>query len=271
MNRLLTGVILISILFLGCTKDDEPDYATLILGTWVNKQIDNKAILTDASFVIGFRADRVETYATGFKVDDNNKTWIENDKYTYAVDCDKIIINGLNDLGNRFHFEFKILYVDQQILTYSVSKFMIDNVEFPDQKTYTSKKVATNLAKQFVGTWYGKSTTQGTADTSYHYWDYFADGHFDYYYRDGGGNWINKPDNEGAYFLYGDFLASNFTNDLIGGEKGKAFECWNIRIDGNTMFWTGIRENGQINTFRMEKVTGPPSFFTTQALCGKIE
>jgi hypothetical protein len=260
MNRLLCAVIFISILALGCKKNTDPDYTSLILGTWVNIQTDNKPILTDASFVIGFRSDKVETYASGVRLDSLNKTWIENNDYKYSVDGDRIIIDGFNDAGNKFHMEFKILNADEQTLSYSVSKFMIDNVEFPDKKTYTCKRLTTDLGSQLIGTWYGKSTTIGTADTSYHYWNYFAGGYFDYYYRDGSGNWINKPDNEGEYFLYGNLLASNFTNDLISGGKGLAFECWNISIEGETMLWTGLRENGVTTSFRMVRVPGPPAF-----------
>jgi hypothetical protein len=135
---------------------------------------------------------------------------------------------------------------------------MIDDVEYPDPKIYTNKKVTTDLTSKFVGTWYGKSTTPGNADSSYHYWEYLANGHFNYYYQDDKGNWVNKPDNEGVYFLYGGLLASNYTNDLISGETGKAFECWNFRIEGSTMFWTGLRENGLVSSFRMEKAAGPP-------------
>jgi len=105
---------------------------------------------------------------------------------------------------------------------------------------------------------YRKFITPGTSDVGYHYWEYFTNGHYNYYYQDDLGNWLNKPDNEGIYFLYGDLMASNYTNDLISGEKGKAYECWNFIIEGDTMFWTSLRENGLITSFRMEKVTGPP-------------
>lgn len=257
---LFTGMI-ISVLFTGCKKDKKTDYASLILGVWLNTLIDNNPVLTDNSYVIEFRSNQVESYAKGFVLDSNNKTWIENAKYNYTVDGDMIIIDGIDDPGNSFHMEFKILSIDQQILSYSVRKFIINNIEYPDQKIYNCKKMTADLTKQFIGTWYGKSTTPGSTDTSNHYWDYFANGHYDYYYRDGGGNWINKPDNEGFYFLYGDFLASNYTNDLIIGGKGKSFECWNISIAGDTMFWTGFRDNGLATSFRMEKAPGPPGSF----------
>lgn len=258
MKKLFFTGMIMSLLLWSCKKDSKTDYASLITGTWVNKQVDNQPVLTDASFTIEFRKDLVEIYAKGFQLDENNRTWLENDNYNYTVDGNRIIIDGMNNPGNLFHMEFEIQFVDQNTMTYTVSKFLIDNVSYPDPKTYTSKRVTTDLSGQFVGTWYGKSTTAGGTDSSYHYWEYFADRHFNYYYQDTAGNWINKPDNEGFYFLYGDLLASNYTNDLLSGGTGKAFECWNIRINIDTMFWTGLRENGRVTSFRMEKADGPP-------------
>jgi hypothetical protein len=256
---LLTGII-ISVLFWGCKKEDEEiDYASLILGAWVNTHIDNESVLTDAAFSFEYRSDNVQSFANGYVLDGSNKTWMESENYTYSVNGNRIIIDGLNVLGSHFHMEFDILFIDQSTFKYSVSKFLIDDVEFPDAKTYTNKKITTDLTSQFVGTWYGRTTTTGSIDDNYYYWDYFADGHFDYYFQDDEGNWVNKPDNEGNYFLYGDFLASNFTNDLLSGETGKAYECWNISIENNTMYWTGLRDNGQITSFQMEKVDSPPS------------
>ena len=258
MNKLILAAMMILLIFWSCKKDDEPDYASLIFGTWVNTQVDNKVILTDASFAFEFRSDNVQTFAAGYILDENNKTWITNDNYFYSVSGKKITINGVNFQGRNFHMEFEIQSVDEYTLTYSVSKFMIDNVEYPDPKTYTNKKVKADLSNQFTGTWYGKSTTQGSADSSFHYWQYFENGHFDYYYQDKDGKWISKQDNEGNYVLYGDLLASNYTNDLLSGVTGKAFECWNIFINRNTMSWTGLRENGKVTSFQMERVEGPP-------------
>jgi hypothetical protein len=260
MKKLLFSGIVLSLLLWSCKKKAEPDYASLVHGAWVNTHVDNKAIQTDASFFFEFRSDNVQPFACGYSLDENNKTWLENDNYTYLINGKNVIIDGVNVLGKKFHMEFEILSVDDHTLSYAVSKFMIDNVEYPDPKTYTNKKVTTDFQNKLVGTWYGKSITPGSMDDSYHYWDYLADGHFDYYYQDDKGNWINKPDNEGFYFLYGDLLASNYTNDLISGERGKAFECWNISIEGNTMLWNGLRENGLITSFRMEKVACPPVF-----------
>jgi len=156
MNKLLSAFILFSLLLVGCKKESKPDYATLLIGQWVNTQVDNKPILTNDSFVVEYRPDMVEVYSKGFSLDSNNKSWIVNYKYTYIVDGDLIIIDGVSDPGNKFHMEFRILYLDQEILTYSVELFMIDNVEYPDPKIYTSMRVTEDLSGILTGTWYGK-------------------------------------------------------------------------------------------------------------------
>lgn len=260
MKNLLFPCLILLLLSASCKKEKDPDYPSLVLGTWINVQVNHEPVLTDASFIIEFRSDGVETYAAGFQLDENNRSWIENNKYQYYLDGNCIIIDGHNELGNQFHMEFEILSIDPSCMTYSVRKFLIDNVEYPNEKLYTNIRTTGNPISQFVGTWYGKSTTSGSSDQSFHYWDYFPDGSFDYYFQDSTGVWINKPDNNGRYFLYGNFMASNYTNDLNTGEPGKAYECWNISVKGDSMFWTGLREGGITTSFRMVKKDGPPAF-----------
>jgi hypothetical protein len=258
MKKISLLSVLLILVFWSCNKENETNYASLIIGKWVNTSVDNVPVLTDKAFTFEYKADLTQTYANGYVLDENNKTWIENENYTYSVSGNKITVEGSDELGATFHMVFDILTADAETLRYSVSKFAVNGVEYPDSKIYTNKKVTEDLSSQFIGTWYGKSTTTGTTDDNYHYWEYLADGSFKYYYQDNEGNWINKPDNEGKYFLYGNLMASNYTNDLLSGETGKAYECWNISIDGNTMNWTGLRASGLTTSFQMEKVAGPP-------------
>lgn len=257
MKKLLFTGALFSVMLLGCKKEQKTDYSALILGTWTNTHIDGVPVLTDNSFAFEFRADNTQPYAMGYVLDDNNRTWIQNDPYPYSVNGNRITIDGTNKLGHVFHMEFLIQSVDGSSLVYSVDRFLIDNIEYPDPKIYTNRKETSDLSGRFTGTWYGRSTTAGS-DSSYHYWNYFEDGRFNYYYRDSLGQWVNKPDNEGRYFLYGSLLATNYTNDLLSGGTGKAYECWNISIRGDTMKWSGLRPDGLVTTFRMVRVPGPP-------------
>ncbi len=257
MKRLLVAAIITSLLLCSC-EDDDTDYAALLTGTWVNTHVDNVPVLTDDSYVCQYRPDMVQFYAQGVRLDENNKTWRESDTYTYQVEGRMIIIDGTDVNNKTYHLELEIVAMTRNSFTEVVKEYKVDNVNYPDPKSYTYHRVTEDYSDQFVGVWYGHCTTPGTSDTGYHYWEYFADGSFNYYYQDENDDWVRKSDNDGGYFLYGNLMASNYTNDLISGGTGKAYECWNFQITGNNMIWTGLRENGQTITYEMSKVAQAP-------------
>ncbi|MDP3462384.1 MAG: hypothetical protein Q8S18_06320 [Bacteroidales bacterium] len=257
-NKMLFGFALIFILFNGCKKDKDPNYAELLKGTWVNTQVNGHEVLTDATFVMEFLSDNTEMYASGVQMDENNKSWQENSFFTYSVSGDMISITSNDEAGSLTQMKFKIQSIENGTITYTVPTFSINGIEFPDQNTYTCKKVTNDYNDAFTGVWYGRCTTEGAADSLYHYWEYFADGSYNYYYQDENNNWIKKSDNEGHYFLYGQLMATNYTNDLISGGTGLDYECWNFTLDGNNMVWTGLRENNIIVNYEMVKVQSPP-------------
>ena len=245
-------------LFTSCENENEPGTAQLLVGEWINTEIDQVPIVTDSKFVMGLRSDNHELYASGFLLDENNKSWEEGEAYTYSVQNDILTIDGKDALDKMFHIEFKILTLNQSVLTYSVQTVRIDGVSYPDSKIYTCKKITKESSQSFTGIWYGRCTSAGSTDTKYHYWEYLSDGTYNYYYQDGSNKWIKKTDNEGRYFLYGNLFVSNYSNDLISGGTGHAFECWDFSISGNTMTWTGLREGNKTVTYQMEKVSTPP-------------
>jgi hypothetical protein len=251
-----TGLMILALLS-GC-KEDEPDYAELIVGKWLYTHVNGQPALTNESSYCEYRADGSEVYATGFQLDENNKTWIESDHFSYQVTGNILSIEGTDANGKQNEIEIEIESIDENQTTQTTRKYLIDNTNYPDANTYTYKLITSDFSNQFVGCWYGKCTTPGTSDTSYHYWEYFSDGTYNYYFQDDQGLWIKKSDNEGLYFLYGNLFVSNYSNDLVTGGKGKTFECWNFNIDGNNMTWSALRNNNLTESYQMTKVTNPP-------------
>lgn len=242
----------------GCKKEVHPDYETLLIGTWINSAIDGNVVKTDNAFVCDLRADKSGLYALGVDINDDNKLWIENDDFSYSIDGDEVTIEGTDVLNRSIKIEIEIKSISATEFTGTFDQFKVDGVNYSNSKIYTFKKLTTNYSAQFVGVWYGHCTSAGTTDTKYHYWEYFADGSYKYYYQDENDNWVLKEDNNGAYFLYGNYFASNYSNDLLSGGTGLAYECWNISIAGNQMTWTGLRDNGAVVTYEMEKRDAPP-------------
>lgn len=261
MKRAYLTLLLIPLLLTGCINEEEIDYESLIKGKWINILVDYQPILTDAAFYCEYKSDKTQIYSIGYKTDENNKNWIENDGYTYSVKKNQITVDGPDKNGDVFHMVFEILLIDETYMTYKVKEFRINNKDFTDAKIYTCKRVTEDLSAKLKGIWYGKCTSAGSPDTEYHYWEYLSEGKYNYYFKDANGKWTKKSDNEGKYFLYGNMFVSTYTNDLITGGKGKTFECWNIEINGNTMKWNGLRDNSYIVTYEMEKVPKLPAIY----------
>lgn len=255
--KTILATTLLTLMFWGCTHD-RTNYARILEGTWINTAVDHKPILTDATYVCQFRPDKVEVYAFGAQLDINNKSWVENDSYTYSVKGKTITIEGTDVLGKFYHMEVDIISMTQDSFSTSVKAFIVNGVDRPDPKIYSYKRITSDDRNQLLGIWYGRCITPESRDNKYHYWEYFADGRFNYYYQDGAGNWVKKKDNEGFYFVYGNFLATNYTNDWISRGSGKEFECWNFFISGTQMIWTGLRDNNKTITYQMEKVAHAP-------------
>ncbi len=257
MKQTNTLLLLLTLLLMSCEKE-EKSFETLLRGTWINTHIDNQPIETDQTFVLSFRPDGVELYAKGFILDENNRSWVENSNYTYTLKGNRLLIEGTDVEDHLFEMEFKIESLTQTTLTYTVTAFSIDGTDYPDTRQYTCHKAAANYSEAFAGIWYGRCTTPNEPDSQYHYWEYLPDGSFHYYYQNEYQEWVKKSDNEGGYFLYGNLFVSNYSNDLITGGTGKAFECWNFSIAGNQMTWTGLREDNRTVTYQMERVESAP-------------
>ena len=260
MKKLLLLVLFaaISVCSFGCKENDDNEIPPLLIGKWINTQVNGIPIQTDNVFFMQLRNDQTQLFAKGFDLDTANREWMENSKYTYSSDGRVLSINGTDVLGKQYKMQFNILTLDNDQLIYAVKSFTIDGVPFTDTNTYTCKRITEDYSTQFVGVWYGKCISQGNPDTSYHYWEYFADGTYNYYYQNDADEWVKKTDNNGKYFLYGSVMASNYTNDLINGGTGKAYECWNFSIEDDKMTWGGIRKGNKSVIYRMQKVAAPP-------------
>jgi hypothetical protein len=248
-------------MFNGCSDDDEKveTNAEKAIGKWIATEINGETPLTDSLFCMEFRTDKVEMYAIGSRIDEHNSKWTEGDDYTYSINNDIITIDGKDTDGKTIHVEMKIHTLTSTQLKYSVNSYTYDGVSIPDTKIYTCKKADVDYSSKIVGVWHGKCTSANTTDTTNHYWEYFADGKYNYYYTNANGGWVKKSDNEGKYFLYGDLFVSNYMNDFVAGTQGWNYECWNISIiDNNKMKWTGKRADKTV-VYEMERAIAPPS------------
>lgn len=243
----------------GCSKTDDHERLEKLKGTWINTQINDVDVVTNNRFIMEF-ADEAEYYSVGVVFDSVNKKWIDRKKYDYSLLDDRLFISGSDVKENKIELEFGIVLISNSELVCRVNLFKMNGSVVPDSKMYRFKRDTEKLNEEITGTWYGQATYAGSTDTDYHYWNYRTDGTYEYYFREnpGSSKWIRKTDNEGRYYLYDNYLATNWSNDMFSGVKGLDYECWEIEISGDVMKWTGYRENGKVTSYEMKKVSGPP-------------
>ena len=227
----------------GCESDDPTCDPGNLAGTWVHTQKDGHDVPTDDRFVSIYRADGTETYA----IRGGANHWVETGGYAYTVGDRTITVTG-----HGTQLEYDVLELSSSKLVYRVSRLAMGGQDREDTSIYTLRKPAADYSSQFIGLWEGHEITDGVTGAT-HRWRYNADGSFQYYHAQAGGQWQNKSDNAGRYFLYGDYFVSNYRNDANSGTPGNACEAWNISIKGNTMRWKA-RRNGKAYSFVMTRV-----------------
>jgi len=253
-------ILIFSFLFFltGCEKFADKPYNELIEGTWINTLVDGKAVETNEVFVMKFTAKGEEIYSAGYQIDENNWKWLDGSKFNYTVENNHLNISGTNIHNDQYDMLFVLEFSGDTKLVYSVPSFKINGEEIGDNKVYTCQKIDKDFKDNLLGLWYGNTVEPGNNDTTSHYWEFFADGHYDYYYHDNEGHWIKKEDNAGQWFLYGNFIALNSFNEFATGSLSKSYKCWNITFDENRMTWEANRQNGQYGAYWFKKATAVP-------------
>lgn len=256
-KNLIVWTLSLTGLILGLTACDKyrvnyDIYKQTIVGTWVAVDVDGEAVETDKTFVNVFNSDGTSAYAAIDGVE-NGKEWLETGAEKYRLDGDILYEEaeyqgGLFTMKSSIRIEGDYMYVQEIEATSG-------GVKQPSNGYFTMKRVTTDVKNQLVGIWKGHETTEGVALEKDKYWEFLANGKYYYYYFDEATQqYVRKADNDGKYFLYGDFLASNYSNDYLSGAQGRTSECWNLYFNSDGMKWTAKRAGGKTASFFMKKV-----------------
>ena len=120
------------------------------------------------------------------------------------------------------------------------------------------EKVKERFQKPIVGLWEGRRTSGGT--TEYHRWEYLSDGTYNFYLKEGEGQWVKMKDEISEYFVDGRLLCTRWKNAGEGTQENR--EWWEVRsIENDAMIWTALRQDEQgdryVESFAMHKVKVP--------------
>ena len=262
MKQTLLMIFLITIsmlIFTSCKKDNDGSIKNQVVGKWINTQVDGSDILTDDVFVMELTDDNVQTFGNSYVIVDDSSFWAVSNKYSYKVDGKTIIVDGYNAINASTHLEMIVNDITQSTMTYTVKLLVIGNDTIIDNHIYQVKRSDVDYSNAIIGTWYGKNSDDSDDISNYHYWKYNSDGSYNYYYYNSfDSTWKCKTNNDGEYYIFGDILASNFSNNMQTGKIGRCYECWNVSISGDSMTWNGLHSNGKTK-FNLIRKDNPPT------------
>jgi hypothetical protein len=223
MKKLLFLLISIMLLTMTACNNDNTDYSNLIIGKWLCEHIDGEEVVTNDMFFAELTDKNVQVYGDIFTIENNHSEWMESANYTYSVANNVVTVIGTNPLGLSTTLVFEIQSIDDENMTYTVNTLNIDNPAIEDNHIYTCTKINADYSSNIAGIWSGYTYQEK------HYWQYYEDGTYDFYYYDSiAEEYIPKENNNGRYFLHGDFIATIYTNDYNSGNEGTFCECWNL-------------------------------------------
>lgn len=271
MKKLFVFALVTLTLFAGCRHPKPDDHAPLLsdlmMGKWVNTKVDDKLVLTDDAFVLQFRNHQIHVFSDGYVIDEENKTWTENDHYKYSVSDKVITIHETSNNEESKYIELLVSKVSQNAITYNVQKYICNGVEIVDHKKYDIERITSDISGALLGVWKGKEVSGGSKSNNDSYWEFLSNGTYNFYYFNEAVNaYVKKENHDGHYYLYGNLLATTFKTDVT--EK-LSYECWNIECSNNSMSWTGLREGGITKKFSMQRTDNPPIIDYKQAILGK--
>ncbi|MFC2118897.1 hypothetical protein ACFLTI_08780 [Bacteroidota bacterium] len=249
--KTLVGIIIIATtFFMACDKEEKNNYNEDIKGVWITFSKDNIEMETNNKFLMDI--DQYQDYAIGIYNPEGDDKWIVNRDYEYYFDDNKLYMNGTSHDGLLYELIFNIIRLDNSEFEYSVDLLSIAGIVIDEPFTYISKKSVNNFEDEIIGLW--EEISKDGVDQTTARWEYNNDNTFIYSYKEND-VWIEKVDNDGEYYVYGDFMASIFTNNILTAEEKRQCECWEIvSISDNIMEWTALREDGVVATYRMRRV-----------------
>ncbi len=226
-----------------------------IIGKWMTAELNGKPFLTNDKFVYTF----LNTTSAYMSASVTEEVWHDQTSLDANIK-DNVITLSKQDEHKSMTIEMTVTSINANEMHADVKGTLtVDGVvthTINDHFLY--EKVKEHYRKPIRGMWEGRRISGGT--TEYHRWEYFEDGTFNFYRKEGDDQWIKVQDEFANYFVDGRLLCTRWKNAGEGTQEYR--EWWEIRsIENDTMIWTALRLNElgdrYVESFVMTKVQVP--------------
>ena len=264
MKKIITLMVLATLVLTGCNKDKITNLDEKIIGKWVKADINGQPAPTNEKVVYTF-VSATEAYRSGsFNQHlEAGTLWNDNLRMNVVIDGNKITLTGNTDEHKTSLVEMTFSSINDKEFTAEINiTVKVDGkVVLSMEETDRFVRVTDDYKQAILGTWEGHMTSDFSeyGDNEIHRWEYLADGTYRFYLKEGN-SWVPSDDAFAQYFVDGNLLCTRWKNNGEGMEEHR--EWWEIvSIENGVMNWTALRKNADgttyTATFSMTKVEAP--------------
>ena len=236
--------------FTSCKKDEDNNLKLeeKIIGKWMQSEIGGQPALTNEKTVITILST-TKAYLSVSRSDYSSESdkWSAYKEYGVSIDGNKMTLTSQVNENKTLVNEYVVKSINGNEMVCDFRHTTIRNGE-PNERDWQVVryvKVTADYRAAIIGTWQGHCTSEGSVfdDGQEHRWQYNADGNFVYYVKDGD-NWVPSANTLNQYFVDGNLLCTRWVDN---GEEHR--EWWEITINGETMYWTALRQRADGTTY----------------------
>ena len=240
-------------LFTSCKKDKDNTDLNLkenIIGKWMTADVDGKPSPTNKKRVVTFVSATKAYYSSSRTTrPEVDATWNDQLEADVAISGNKVTLTMHSDEHTTSVEEYIITNINNSELTanHKVTITVDGNVTHSAEAILRLTKVTADYSAAILGLWECQELTGiETYNDANARLEFFADGTYNYWRKNEGGEWEAVTNREFQnYFVDGTLLATRWKNQ---GEE-ELREWWEIAsINGNEMQWTALRQNADGTT-----------------------
>lgn len=247
MKKLLLAMAAVAMAFAGCSKDDDKtidNLAEKIIGKWMPADIDGQPVLTDKKSVYTFvSASKAYMSVSTNPQQGEGTVWNDQKELDVTISGNTMTLTNHSDEHTTMVEEFTVTAINDNEFTanHKLTVKVDGSVVLSNEGVIRFVKTTADYTTAILGLWECQELTGiETFNDANARLEFFADGTYNYWRKNDGGEWEAVTNREFQnYFVDGTLLATRWKNQ---GEE-ELREWWEIAsIAGNEMEWTALRK-----------------------------
>ena len=244
-----------ALVFTSCSSDDNDsnidNLSEKIIGKWMPAELDETPVLTDKKSVYTFVSATKAYMSVSTNSQQGEATvWNDQKELDVVINGNTMTLTNHSDEHTTMVEEFNITAIDGSEFTanHKITVTVDGDVVLSNEGSIRFVKQTADYFTAILGTWECQEITGGeTYNDPNARLEFLADGTYNFYRKDEGGQWQTVITREFQdYFVDGTLMATRWKDAGAAEQR----EWWEIaELSGNEMRWTALRQNADGTTF----------------------